>query len=125
MGKQNTNFVGSRPFYALCAVAMFIIETLIAVYVRDAIIRPYVGDILVVILVYFFARIFIGRPYRWLPWAVFLFACSIETLQYFNAADWLGFQKNSIARIVLGSVFSWGDIVCYAVGCLPLLLIRR
>lgn len=125
MRNQKSNFVGSRLFYALCTVAMFIVETLIAIYVHDAIIRPYVGDILVVVLVYFFVRIFINKPYRWLPLAVFLFACGIETLQYFNAADLLGFQRNSVARVVLGSVFSWGDIVCYAVGCLPLFFIKR
>lgn len=119
------NFIGSRLFYALCTLVLFVIETLIAIYVRDAIIRPYVGDVLVVVLVYFFIRIFINTPYRWLPLAVFLFACSIETLQYFNAADLLGFQRNSVARVVLGSVFSWGDIVCYAVGCLPLFFIKR
>lgn len=125
MSNQKSVFVGSRLFYALCTVALFIIETLIAIYVRDEFIRPYVGDILVVVLVYFFVRIFINTPYRWLPLAVFLFACGIETLQYFNTADLLGFQRDSIARVVLGSVFSWGDIACYAVGCLPLLLIRK
>ena len=122
---RKSKFVGSRLFYGLCTLALFLIETLIALYVHDAIIRPYVGDILVVVLVYSFVRIFINTPYRWLPLAVFLFACGIETLQYFNAAEVLGLQRNTIARIVLGSVFDWGDIACYAVGCLPLFWVKR
>ena len=41
-----------NPRYFLVAVALFITEVLIALYVRDDFIRPYVGDFLVVILVY-------------------------------------------------------------------------
>ena len=123
--RNKSVFVGSRLFYALCTLALFIIETLIALYVHDAIVRPYVGDILVVVLVYCFVRIFINTPYRWIPIAVFLFACSIETLQYFNTADALGLGYNSVARVVLGSVFEWIDIACYAIGCLPLFWVKR
>ncbi|MCD7926485.1 MAG: DUF2809 domain-containing protein [Bacteroides sp.] len=115
----------NRWFYLCCGVGIFIIETLIAMYVHDAIIRPYIGDILVVVLVYCFLRIFIDRPLRLLPLWVFLFACAIEFMQYFRMADVLGFQHNTIARIVLGSVFDWKDIMCYTVGCLPLFFIKK
>lgn len=119
------SFFGSRLFYALCFVFLFIIETLIALYVRDSIIRPYVGDILVVILVYCFVRIFINKPLRWLPWAVLLFAYTVETLQYFQAADILKLQQNTVARTVVGSVFDWKDMLCYTIGCIPLFFIRK
>lgn len=42
-----------------CLIVFFIlliVEIIIGVFVRDAIIRPYVGDILVVILMYAFIR---------------------------------------------------------------------
>ena len=109
MDNRNDTFIGSRWFYAICFAGLFVVETLIALFVRDAFIRPYMGDVLVVILVYCFVRMFITRPLRWLPLWIFLFACCIETLQYLQ----------------LGTSFSWWDIVCYAVGCLPLLFIRR
>ncbi len=41
-----------RPVYALATALVFIIEVLIALYMHDAFIRPYGGDILAVILVY-------------------------------------------------------------------------
>ena len=87
-------------------------------FVRDAFIRPYMGDVLVVILVYCFVRMFITRPLRWLPLWIFLFACCIETLQYLQLVTLLGLQNCTLARVVLGTSFSWWDIVCYAVGCL-------
>ena len=83
MNTKNTTFIGSRWFYAICFIGLFIVETLIALFVRDAFIRPYMGDVLVVILIYCFARIFITEPLRGLPLWIFLFACCIEAFQYF------------------------------------------
>lgn len=42
---KNTTFIGSRCFYAICFIGLFIIEMLIALFVRDAFIRPYMGDL--------------------------------------------------------------------------------
>ena len=113
-----------RIIYALCFLAILIIEIIIGVYVHDAFIRPYVGDVLVVVLIYCFIRIFIPRLLRWLPVYIFAFACFIEILQYFRLADTLGLADNGIARIILGSTFDWKDILCYAVGCCILLLVE-
>ena len=66
MDNRNDTFIGSRWFYAICFAGLFVVETLIALFVRDAFIRPYMGDVLVVILVYCFVRMFITRPLRWL-----------------------------------------------------------
>ena len=98
---------------------------MIAKYVFDSFVRPYLGDVLVVILVYCGVRIVINKPLKWLPFAVFAFACSIEVMQYFQLADKLGFEHGSIARIVLGSVFDWADIACYAVGSIFLCFIKK
>ncbi len=123
--KEKPSFVGSRLFYVLCSLLLFLIEYLIAAYVHDKFVRPYVGDVLVVVLVYCMVRIVVNHPWRWLPLAVLLFACSIEAMQYFQMADILGLENNTVARIVLGSVFDWKDILCYTIGCLPLWLIRK
>ena len=41
MDNRNDTFIGSRWFYAICFAGLFVIETLIALFVRDAFIRPY------------------------------------------------------------------------------------
>ena len=47
-----------RIFYIISFLVIFCIEVLIALYVRDNFVRPYVGDVLVVVLVYSFVILF-------------------------------------------------------------------
>ena len=100
---------------ALC-LTMLVTEVLIALFIHDSFIRPYVGDVLVVAVVYFFLRIFIPEKYPWLPAAVFVFAAAVEFSQYLGLTDRLGIT-NPILRIALGSVYDTTDIVCYGIGC--------
>ena len=44
--------------YLAAFVILFLIEAAIALWVHDRFIRPYIGDVLVVVLVYVFVRIF-------------------------------------------------------------------
>jgi hypothetical protein len=97
---------------------LFIIELLIALYINDKFIRPYMGDVLVTMLVYSFIRIIIPNRVRWLPLYVFIFACGVEFLQYLNVVERLGLSGNAVARTIIGTSFSWMDIVCYGIGCL-------
>lgn len=113
-----------RLFYLLCFIVILAVEVFIGMYVRDAFVRPYLGDALVVVLIYCFVRIFIPRGIRWLPVYVFAFACFIEVMQYFRLVDVLGLT-NRVARIVLGSTFDLKDILSYAAGCLFILIAER
>ncbi|WP_313805618.1 DUF2809 domain-containing protein [Flavobacterium sp.] len=45
--------------YAIWTLLLFITEVLIAVCIRDNFIRPYLGDVLVVILLYCFLKSFV------------------------------------------------------------------
>lgn len=106
-----------RLFYAIATILLIFIEVLIALFVHDAFIRPYVGDVLVVIVIYTFVRIFIPEKCRLLPLYVFLFSAGVELLQLANIVEVLGVADNRFLRILIGSVFDIKDIICYAVGC--------
>lgn len=95
---------------------IFIIEVIIALYINDSIIRPYGGDVLVVILIYYFIKSFIVTKPIYLILSVLLFAYAIEVGQYFNLVQILHLQDNKIMRIIIGSSFSWGDILAYTIG---------
>ena len=109
-----------RILYALITAALVAVEVMIALYVHDGFIRPYLGDILVVCVVYAFVRIFIPETCRLLPLFVFVFAAGVEVLQYFDIARRLGFEGNAFLRVLMGSTFDFKDIACYAIGCAAL-----
>ena len=109
-----------RVAYGIATVLLFIIELSIALFVHDNLIRPYVGDMLVVVLIYTFMRIFLPEGMRLLPLYIFLFAAGVEVMQYFRIAEILGISENRVLSVVIGSVFDVKDIVCYGVGCVLL-----
>jgi hypothetical protein len=105
-----------RLGYFIATIALFIIEVLIALFVHDDIIRPYVGDILVVILIYCFVRAFAKVSVEVAAIATLLFAFLVEFLQYLQIVDELGLQHNKLARTVIGTSFAWEDIWMYLIG---------
>ena len=102
--------------YFLLAILLFGIEILIAKYAHDQIIRPYIGDLLVVMLIYCFVKSFLDTPYLITAVAVLAFSYVIETLQYFQIVNILGLEKSKFARIIIGTSFAWEDIVAYTLG---------
>ncbi len=106
-----------RIVYGILTFLLLFIEVLIALFVHDCIIRPYVGDILVVILLYTFVRIWIPEKIRLLPLYIFLFASCVELLQMIHIVEILGVENNTFLRVLMGSVFDVQDILCYGIGC--------
>jgi hypothetical protein len=98
------------------AVALFIVELSIALFVDDTFVRPYLGDVLVVPLVYCFVATFVDVRPALLGFSVFGFACAVEFTQRANLVTALGLQGNRLARTVLGTAYSTFDLVAYAVG---------
>lgn len=102
--------------YFALTISLFIIETLIAIYVHDSFVRPNFGDVLVVMLIYCFVKSFLKVKVWAAALFVLLFAFTIEFFQYLNVVEKLGLQSSKIARIILGTSFSWSDILCYMIG---------
>ncbi len=111
--------------YFLFAVLLFIIEVLIALYVKDSIIRPYGGDFLVVILLYYLVRTFWNGSAFQVALGVLFFAYTVEILQYFRIVDLLGLRGNRLAEIVIGTGFSWWDMVAYTLGVIVVYFIDK
>ncbi len=114
-----------RVVYISLTVFLLAVEVLIALFVRDRIVRPYIGDMLVVVVIYTFVRIWILDSVPLLPLYVFLFATVVEISQYFNLVELLGVSDSKFMRILLGTSFDVKDIVCYAVGCVLVWVAER
>jgi len=106
--------------YSILTIAIFIVEVLIATVFKDwFFVRAYLGDVIVVMLIYTFILTFFKIENKQiLILGIFIFSVFIEFLQYLGIADVLKLKPGSIAHIVVGSSFSWIDILCYAAGCL-------
>ncbi|MCI6277727.1 MAG: DUF2809 domain-containing protein [Clostridium sp.] len=108
--------------YLKAFIAIFLIELFIAVFVHDRIIRPYIGDILVIVLMYTFIKTFIKKEIRLLPVYLFVFAAFVEGMQFFDIVKILGLENNKILSIIIGSTFDIKDILCYLAGSVILLI---
>ena len=109
--------------YSLLAISLLLIEIAIAKY-SDGWIRSYVGDIIVVILIYSALMAVVNFNKKAVILFTLILAFAIEFSQYFKLAEMLGFEKGSIAYIVLGNTFSAEDLVCYIIGGLLILIIE-
>ncbi len=108
--------------YFSLAILLFLIETLIAIFLDDRIIRPFGGDILVIPLIYCALKAFWPLRPRPAVLLVFAFACLIEALQYLNLVDRLGLRDNRLLATVLGTTFDGKDLLAYAIGAALVLI---
>ena len=103
----------------LCYLILFIIllaaELLIGCF-ASGFLRGYVGDVLVVLLLWALVRMLFPQRFRWLATGIFAFAVLIEALQGINILGLLRIE-NPLLHIIFGSTFDPADILCYAAGC--------
>ncbi|MFC5195284.1 DUF2809 domain-containing protein [Bizionia hallyeonensis] len=108
--------------YFLGFVILFIIEGLIAYFLKTGFIRHTFGDFLIVILLYCFAKSFINAKPIPVAFAVLLFAFIIEFLQLGNLLEHLKLQNNTFAILILGSTFHVSDLIAYTLGIVTVLI---
>lgn len=111
--------------FLLAFCSLFMIEVLIAVFIHDDFIRPFIGDMLVILLMYSFVGIFLKGPTNWICAALLLFAYLVEGAQALRLVERLGLQDNTLARIVIGTTFDWKDLLAYTVGAALIVLYSR
>lgn len=107
-----------RFLYAAIFCVLLAVEVCIALFINDAFIRPYVGDMLVTLLLCCLCRVIVPCQVRLLPLFVFVFSALVEIGQYFDMVALLGLADNRLLSVLLGRIFSWPDLLCYAVGCI-------
>ncbi len=113
-----------KKYFAL-TLLLFIVEIFIALYVNDRVIRPFVGDALVVVLIYCFLRIFFKVNRFKIAVGVLLFACAVEILQYFDYVKILGLENNRILSVAMGRTFELTDFAAYFAGFILIVLIEK
>lgn len=104
-----------RIFAACGFAALLIIEIIIGTFCRGFV-RAYIGDVLIIPLIYCFVRIFYTRDNKFLPLAVGGLGILAEIIQYFDFCGIFGIDKSSLLGIIIGSHADIKDIICYTAG---------
>lgn len=108
--------------YFVKFMVLLVLEITIALYVKDQFVRPYLGDVLVILLMYTFIKSFVALPTKKLPVYLFIFACLIELSQGLKLVEALNLGQYKWAGIILGTSFDVRDILCYALGSFLLVI---
>ena len=106
-----------RLIFGMLSLILLGIEILIGLFATGWV-RSYLGDVLVVILLYTIIRtISPDKPSKWfvLPTAILIFSFIVEFLQLWGFCDRFNIT-NKLLRIIIGTGFSVVDLVSYAVG---------
>lgn len=122
---KTSTFLDFNLKYLLFAAILFLVEVLIAMYAHDEIIRPYLGDVLVVILMYCFVKSFFNIPPLKTAISVLIFSFVVETLQYFHFVKLIGLERSNLANIVMGNYFAWEDLLAYTIGIFIVLIAEK
>ena len=109
-----------NKIYLCIFLILVVIEVMIALFVHDTIIRPYIGDVLIVFLMYSFIRGIVGKRIKLLLLYLFIFSALVEIAQYFQIVKMLNLQDNKLFSIIIGTHFDIKDILCYLVASLIL-----
>ncbi len=104
-----------RIFFAFCSLLLLTVEIYIGVYINDSFVRPYLGDTLVVMLIYCIVRTAFPTKCYWLSGAIFVFAIAVEISQIFPLCDVLHIE-NKLLRVLMGTSFAYEDIIAYFAG---------
>lgn len=106
-----------RRAYAALAAVVFVVELIIASgRLGRGFVRGSVGDILVIVLLYFVFRAGTSLSRARAAGLGILCGFAVEALQYVHLADALGLRKGGVLAIVIGSTASVGDLGMYVVG---------
>lgn len=110
--------------YLIISIILFLIEIAIAMLHFNNFTRGFVGDVLVILLLYSFLKIFIKNNILKTALFVLAFAYSVELLQFFKLAEIFNI-KSEILLVIIGCVFDLWDLVAYTLGFLIILLIEK
>lgn len=101
--------------YFIGFIITFLLEVIIALYIKNNIIRNYIGDVLIIICIYFLIKTIFENKFKNIAIYILILGILVEILQYFNITQYIAGNSKAL-KIILGSTFDIKDIICYVVG---------
>ncbi|KNY30034.1 DUF2809 domain-containing protein [Pseudobacteroides cellulosolvens] len=104
----------------LCFLSCIIIVKL---FDDNLFIRGFTGDIIVILLIYFLVKAIYDVKPSHLAILVLGLGFITEFLQYAKLIRLLGLEQNTIAKLIIGSVFDPFDLIAYTLGAITVYII--
>lgn len=113
----------ARLPYTIGFLMLTAVEVVIGVFEFNHFIRSYIGDVIIVWVLYCLFRSFAPKKFNSYAVAMGILAFSfvVEFLQKAHIADVLGVE-NRLLRIIIGTSYATEDLWCYAAGTAVTLL---
>ncbi|MEM7086126.1 MAG: DUF2809 domain-containing protein [Bacteroidota bacterium] len=110
--------------YFTIFILLLVTEVVIAVFHFHKFIRGFLGDVLVIPLLYTLIRSCTKLSGKQALVLVLGLAFTVEMLQLFSIADALHIN-NKMARVMIGNTFDGWDLLAYWFGIIPVLFIEK
>ena len=113
----------ARLPYIIGFLLLVAAEVCIGVFYFNYFIRAYIGDVIIVWVLYCLFRSFVPKKFSSYGIAVgiLVFSFAVEFLQKAHIADILG-VKNELLRIIIGTSYAPEDLWCYVAGTVVTIL---
>ncbi|MBT8261697.1 MAG: DUF2809 domain-containing protein [Bacteroidia bacterium] len=116
--------VSFKKRYFIPFLLVLVCEIAIAIFHFHRFVRGFLGDVLVIPLLYFFLRTFSNLRRNKTLVLVLIFGCIVEILQLIDLAVLFNIQSN-VLTIILGNTFDWTDLIAYVLGGIIILLLEK
>ena len=103
---------------------LLVTEIAIAVFHFHKFVRGFIGDVLVIPLLFYFLRCFTRLRTLYLAGLVFLLGVLIELIQHSGMLNPL-LKNTPVLRIMVGTTFDWKDILAYGIGTIIILFFEN
>lgn len=105
-----------NTYILICLICITLGTIIVMAFNNHGFIRGVIGDVLVVILMYYVLKIFVPIKPLNLLIIVLIFSYLVETTQYFHLIEVVKLEDNFMANIIMGSTFDYRDLLAYTLG---------
>ena len=105
-------------------ILILVTEIAIAIFHFHRFVRGFLGDVLVIPLLYCFLKMVTPYDSKKILYAVLSIALTVELFQLGFSSEILS-TENRLLQTIIGTTFDFRDLVAYAFGIIPVLLIDK
>ena len=110
-------------YFSLSILCFLSCVIIVKLFDDNLFIRGFIGDVIVILLIYFLVRAFFDIKPSHLASGVLGLGYITEFLQYARLINLLGLDQNKLAKLIIGSVFDPFDLIAYTLGAVIVYII--